>query len=415
MRVSGAAERRFVLGAQGLWPGRRWRGPAGIRAALTELRRVQVDSIDIVGRNQDLVFSSRVDGYRREDLDRLLYTDRAGFEHGGNLNIFPVDRLRLQYSWFRHEGIPPRWDAWARANAAAVARVRAAIRRDGPMESRDWGDGEAVDHYRASRAEGVALHYLWRRFEIMVDHREGNRKFYDRTERLFGALPRPFPRAETRDLTNWESLARLGLSGRSGLRYLRAQEDGHGRASISKRALRDRLLADGRLVAVDREVGRDLLVLPAELLPALEAVVHGEVPPAWRPLSSETEAVFLPPLDIVVADGRAKEMFDFEHLVEFYKPASARRWGYYVLPILLGDALVGRIEPVVDRNRGVLVVTRAWWEDGVRLPDVVEPFVRALGRMADGLGVREVRLGKVGPPAFRAAVDRALRRRNRRE
>lgn len=413
MRVSRTTERRFVLGLQGLWPGRRWKGRPGISACLDALRSVQVDSIDLVGRNQDLVFASRVEGYHRDDLDRLLYTDRRAFEHGGNLNIYPRDRLGLQYSWYANEGLPPRWETWARQHAAAVDRVRAAIDRDGPTESRDWNDGEATDDYRSSRVEGVALHYLWRRFEVMVDHREGNRKFYDRTDRLFGPLPTPTSREATRDQVNLEALTRLGLSGRSGLRYLRAQEDGHGRSPISRSALRDRLLAAGRIVRVEREEGGESLVLRSEELDRLEAVANGETPRAWKPLPSEPETIFLPPLDRVVADGRAKELFDFDHLIEFYKPVAQRRWGYYVFPVLFGDRLVGRVEPTFDRETQELVLGRAWWEPGTELDAIAAPFARGLHRMADGLGAGSVRWGRAGPPRFRASVERELARLRR--
>lgn len=409
MRVSKQAERRFVLGLQGLWPGRRWRGRDGVRAALSACRRIQVDPLDVVGRNHDLVFASRVAEYRPEDLDAVLYEERSGFEHGGNLSLYPRDRLGLQWSWVCREGLPVRWERWGREHAAAVQRVRRAIDRNGPSEARDWVDGERTEDYRSRRVEGVALHYLWRRFEIMVHHREGNRKFYDRTERMFGPMPAALPKAETRDRLALETLAWLGLSGRYGIQFLRTNEEGRGRAKVTKRQIRERLTAQGRLAEVTVEGEREPSVLRTEDLPLLEAVVQGDVPKPWRALPTEPETVFLGPLDIVAAHGRGPGLFGFENRWEAYKPAAQRQWGYYVLPVLWGDRLVGRIEPKLDRTRRELRVERAWWEAGVALPGVVEPFARGLERMAHGLGATTIRLGRFGPRAFREAVRTRLR------
>jgi uncharacterized protein YcaQ len=77
-----------------------------------------------------------------------------------------------------------------------------------------------------------------------------------------------------------------------------------------------------------------------------------------------------------------------------------------VLPVLLDDRLIGRVEPSFDREKRVLTIERAWWEEGADLRGAAPPFARGLVRMAGRLGARSVRLGRVGPPAFRAAVAR---------
>ena len=409
MKISNETERRFVLGLQGLWPGRRWSGLQGMRDALLQCRRVQVDPLDVVGRNHDLVLASRVEGYRPADLDRVLYEERAAFEHGGNLNIYPRERLALQWSWVFHEGLPVRWETWGRAHAATVRSVLGKIDRSGPSEALDWAGGEPVEDYRSRRLEGMALHYLWRRFDLMIHHREGNRKFYDRTQRLFGPLPVPVSREETRARLALETLGWLGLSGRYGIQFMRTQEDGRGRSRLSKRKLRDGLTASGRLTEVIVEGESEPSVLRTEDLSFLETVANGEVPKAWRPLSREPEAVFLAPLDIASVHGRSEGLFHFENLFEAYKAAAKRRWGYYVLPVLLGDRLVGRIEPVRDKVSHSLRISRAWWENGVRPAEIVTPFSRGLARFARYLDTPNIILGRVGSSRFRDAVARELR------
>ena len=180
---------------------------------------------------------------------------------------------------------------------------------------------------------------------------------------------------------------------------------------MTKSQIRQRLIDNGRLAEVTVEGERVPSVLPAEGLPMLEELASGEVPRAWRPLSGQSEALFIAPLDIVAARERARTLFGFEYVWEVYKPASKRRWGYYVLPVLLGDRLIGRIEPSFDRATGQLRIGKTWWERGIDLREVAEPFARGLRRAAAGLGASTVRLGRVGPSSFKERLEDLLRSR----
>lgn len=93
LEVSRQTRRRFVLGCQGLWPGRRFGGLAGTLAALRLVEAVQVDPLNVVARSQDLVLHSRVADYRPSYLDTLLYRDRAFFDYGGVVRILPMSEL----------------------------------------------------------------------------------------------------------------------------------------------------------------------------------------------------------------------------------------------------------------------------------------------------------------------------------
>jgi uncharacterized protein len=411
--ISKATERRTVLGLQGLWPGWRWKGARSLGTALAQLRAVQVDPLDVVGRNHDLVFASRVLDYGPGDLDHLLYGRRTAFEFGGAIDILPRELLRLHLSWVRHQGLPSRWEAWERAHASTVARVRAAVAERGPLDARAWPGGERGDDFRSGTEEGLALYLLWRKLDLMIHHREGMRKVYDLTERLFGPLPELIPADELLSEFGLESLRWLGCSGQYGIQYLRTIEAGRGRTKRTKRQVRQELVDAGRLTEVRVEGERMTSVVCAEDAPLLEAVAAGEVPRAWRPVDDSTEVRFLAPLDVVSSRGRAAGLFDFEYLWEVYKPAAKRRWGYYVLPVLLDDRLVGRIDPSFDRKGGELRIDRAWWEAGTELRAVAGPFARGVDRMADRLHARSLRVGRIGPPAFRAEVARLLSGRGR--
>lgn len=408
VKVSKQSHRRFVLGMQGLWPGRRWKGYDGVRAALQECRIIRVDPLDVVGRSHDLALLSRVSDYRRSDLDRLLYQERAGFEFGGAVSIYPRELLRLHWSWVNDEGLPVRWEKWGTNNAKAITRVKQEIALRGPLATGGWAEGERVDNYRSSRLEGLALYYLWRHFDIMIHHRENNIKFYDLTERIFGRLPKPIPKESILDEMAFEAMSRLGLSGQEGLPYLRTGEAGRGRSKLTKRQIRQRLIDDGRLTEVEVEGERQSAVLRTDALDLLETVRSGDVPLPWKPLGYEDAAVFIAPIDVTIANGRSEQLFGFDYLWEVYKPANNRRWGYYVLPVLHGDILVGRIEPLHDRKENRLRVTRAWWEPGVDLSSLAEPFALGVSNLAKFLRTDNVVLGDIGPARFKEAVRRGI-------
>jgi uncharacterized protein len=326
------------------------------------------------------------------------------------VSIFPKESYRLQISWVENEGLPLRWEKWSRQNRAALQRVLKAIDDRGPMSADDFSEGTRIDDYRSRRLEGLALYVLWRQLELLVHHREDGLKFYDRAERLFGKRPEAWSKDETLRSMALETLSWLGLSGHYGISYLRTQEDSRGRSKITKREIRESLVKHGRLAEVRVEGESEPAVIRTDQKSLLEAVAAGEIPQEWKPLQETPEAVFLGPLDVVFTRERAKSLFNFEYLWEVYKPPSRRRWGYYVLPVLLADRLIGRIEPVRDKRTGALRVTRGWWEKGTNLLEVIDPLALGLRRFADYLEAEDVILDNVGPASFRGALTRELRR-----
>ncbi|MCI4355394.1 MAG: winged helix DNA-binding domain-containing protein, partial [Thermoplasmata archaeon] len=235
-------------------------------------------------------------------------------------------------------------------------------------------------------------------------------KFYDLAERLLGKMPR-LPSSDTTRIRSAVELADwLGLPSRSYLSHLPGPPGAARRELGELRAFRARLVEEGHLLEAEVEGEREPAVLVPSARHQLEAVTAGEVPAEWRPLSEVPEAVFLGPLDIVSARGRARPLFGFDYKWEVYTPPARRRWAYYVLPVLLGDRLVGRIEPIRSERGSALVVRRAWWEDGVTPSELVAPLARGLTRSAAGLGLSRIRVGRVGPASFRAELARQLQR-----
>jgi uncharacterized protein YcaQ len=145
------------------------------------------------------------------------------------------------------------------------------------------------------------------------------------------------------------------------------------------------LVEDGALVPVAIDGVRGERFILAEERGLLEA---GGIDPGSR------QVAFLPPLDPFVWDRDfLRSLYDFDYVWEVYVPLARRRWGYYVLPILFGDRLVGRIEPRVDRPRGVLRVLGLWWEQGfdpITEAGFVDAFVDALQAHAGFLDAERI-------------------------
>jgi len=412
VKVSRQTLRRFVLGRQGLWPGRRWRGKAGTAQALRAVEAVQVDPLNVIARNHDLALWSRVLDYRPQHLTELLYQDRAFFEYGGVLFIYPMDELRL---WRRHmlgRRRSPRWSAFADTHRGALRAVRSALRRHGAVGNRALA-GEAVpDSYRGRKDTSLALYYLWLTGQTMIHHR-------DRFERVYALFAGTAP-AEARTAAPRAAVeaffARKIVAFRGAVRESEWRSRFNDALQIEldrpqARRKIERWVRRGMLTWLEVEGAKEGLLVLAEDEPRLAELEGGRAPEAWRPLETSTddEAVFLAPLDIVSARGRAGPLFDFDYVWEVYKPAHARRWGYYTLPILIGDRLVGRLDPWLARETSTLEIRGFWLEAGTIADDrLVAALGGGLVRFAEFLGAHTVDLTAISPARLRSRLRDAV-------
>src|SRR5439155_3280520 len=144
--------------------------------------------------------------------------------------------------------------------------------------------------------------------------------------------------------------------------------------------IREAMLADGDIIEVQVEGWKAMHYALDSDASLLRDVSAGRVPKAWAPLEMTTtdEVVFLAPLDQVSAHGRAKVLFGFDYIWEVYKPEHQRRFGYYALPILWGDRLVGRFDSNLDRTTNTFFVLGFWLEDQALGNDTA--FAEALAR-----------------------------------
>ena len=375
--ISPAVARRYLAIHHLLAPPRALPpGPAGILAVFDRLGSIQFDPIEVAGRNHDLVLLARVAGYEREMTDRLLYEERALFEtYNKGLSLVPTADL----PWYRV--------AWDRARARhdedafsthadLVDELLTRIRETGPMSSIDVQPRAAIDWYwRPTNQVRAILEALAESGILGLSRRDGNRRVYDLAERLFPAelLARVVPTRERfrhKLLSRFRAHGLLGTSGSAEIwlgtspRLAIGDEDGLSLQAKGRRELHAGLVADGSIVPVAVDGLRGVRHVPADALAQLDQAER-EVAAGSSPGGSEPGVAFLAALDPLVWDRELlRSLYDFDYVWEVYVPAAKRRWGYYVLPILFGDRLVGRIEPRIERKTGELRIAGLWWEDG---------------------------------------------------
>lgn len=413
--ISNQIARRFVLGKQGLWPGRRWKGKKGTTQAMRECEALQLDPLNIFARSQDIVLHSRVLEYKPDYLYDVAYKERQFFDYGGWLAMYPISELPY---WRRHMEKRVRDEYvkyFVKEHQVVLDFVRAELRRRGPLGNRDF-DGKRLElqSYRGRKETSVALFDMWLSGELMIHHRDGFERIYDFRENI---APKEYDYIATEEETEGffarKSIAFMGLK-REG--NIRAEMRGYMRENYSidemKRML-GRWKEAGLYETVQVEGGRDTYLVLTEDVPVLETLAKGRLPKGWNPKDTTTldEVTFLSPLDIVSARGRAKRLFDFEYKWEVYTPVHQRRWGYYVLPILYGDDLVARLDPKLDRSTMTLEIKGFWLEDGAPIqdPNFADAFANGLLRFAKFLRAKKVVTQPIRPARLRKHIDAMLR------
>ncbi len=404
LEISAVTARRYVMGRQGLWPGRRWLGLEGAASAMRAMEHLQLDPLVVVARAHDLMLASRVIDYAIDDWARLTYEQRRFFEWGGWLAVRPMDELPYWRVLMRRERGHGQMAQVAREHSDAVVEMREILRSGRAVSNRDFEmkDRTRVSSYRGRKDSALALHYLWRTGEAMVSRRDGFERVYAATEAV--APPealREVPEAEADDVLLRKEVAADGLARLTGVNWFLRRDVP--KAELAAR--QERWIASGFAIEVRVEGWKTTRLAVASDVPMIAELEAGRVPGAWAPIDTTTdeEAVFLSPLDPVSARGRAKPLFGFDYSWEVYTPAAKRRFGYYALPILWGDRLVGRFDPKLDRATGTLRILGLWLEDPALAGDAAftEALARGMQRFVRTLEARRIDVAGVPHVALR--------------
>ncbi|MBX3015394.1 MAG: YcaQ family DNA glycosylase [Caldilineaceae bacterium] len=401
--------RRFMLGKQGLWPGRRWQGPLGTEQAMRTMEYVQLDPLQIIARSHDILLHSRIADYTPGLWEEVTYQQRKFFDWGGWLAVRPMDELpHWRVVMHRERDQLARLRALAHAHAGAIVEMRSILQARGAVSNRDFAmkTRTRTESYRGRKDSALALYYLWHTGEVMTHHRARFERVYALTEQVA-----PASLLYESDPATAERFLLLKEIRFNGLTRFKRTSDSFQRGEPERTAqkLRTGMLADGALIevrvagwkAVHYALGSDAALL--------EAIGAGRVPAAWTPVATTTteEVTFLAPLDPVSARGRAKELFAFDYVWEVYKPADKRTYGYYTLPILWGDRLVARFDSKLDRNTNTLVILGFWLEVAALGQDeaFAEALARGFGRFLTFLGAEHLDATALAEPLLRKRLQ----------
>ncbi|WP_438352490.1 winged helix-turn-helix domain-containing protein [Microbacterium sp. CJ88] len=402
--LSAAEARRVALAAQGFArPRPTVAGTRQLNLAIARMGVLQIDSVNVFARSHYLPLFSRLGAYDTAALDRLLFARRAPYvESWAHVAAF-IPAADWALFAFRREdlaakhGAPGGWVDehreivdWVRAELAARGPLRPAqIEHDAKQSARGpWWDWDVVKS---------ALEYLWLFGEVAIAGRRGFERRYGLAEHVIPAetLAAPVPRDEAiRELVR---------------RAARA----YGVATASDLGDYWRIKDRPRLLTAIAE-----LVDAGELAPVTVAgwTSAGRPARAWMhrdaalPRRIDATAILTPFDPVVWFRDRAQRLFDFEYRIEIYTPAPQRRYGYYSLPILVGDDVVGRVDLKADRAASTLRVQSAWWEHG-RPADAAERVAAELETAARWQGLERISVSRWGDATddLAAVLPRAAR------
>jgi hypothetical protein len=301
--------------------------PTDLVDVVQRLTMLQVDPTAAIAPSADLVAWSRLgSSYRPHHLRQALEQDRTLFEHSALVR--PMSDVGLYLAGAADQPSYERSRVWLRKNDRFRRDVLKLLGTSGPLTSRDIPDTAAVPWastgWTNDRNVTQMLEFLMARGEVAISGRTGRERIWDLAERVYPSDAVVPSVEEAERLKNERRLSALGIA----------------RAKATKMPVEPIDVGEAGEPAVVDGVNGEWRVDPAAL---------GE--------DFEGRTALLSPFDRLVHDrARAQELFDFEYVLEMYKPADKRRWGYFALPVLHGDRLVGKVDAVADRKASVLRV-----------------------------------------------------------
>jgi uncharacterized protein YcaQ len=337
--------------------------PTDLLEVVRRLTFLQIDPTAAIAPSADLVAWSRLgSSYRPDDLRKALEDDRTLFEH--NALVRPIEDVGLVLAGAADSPTYERTREWLRANDSFRREILELLEGSGPLTSREIPDTSVIPWastgWTNDRNVTRMLELLMMRGEIAIAGRVGRERAWDLAGRVYPAdVPVPSIEDAAR-MRDERRLASLGIA----------------RRRTTKMPIEPVDVGDAGEPAVVEGVKGEWRVDPAALQDEFEA-----------------RTALLSPFDRLVYDRRrAEELFDFEYTLEMYKPAAKRRWGYFALPILHGDRLVGKIDAKADRDASVLRVNAV--HEDIRFTKAIARAVEdELADLASWLGLDAIERG----------------------
>ena len=401
LEISLRAARRLVIDAQLLGTGRHSPDRRGILATVDRIIWLQLDPTSAVARSHFLVLWSRLGQYQREDVARLIYKDQRLFEW--RAFVYPTRHLPFYLLAMRSKSEKFTYRryrvAWMRKNLPLRRQVLSRLRREGPLATSAFDGREAVSWHSTGwtndRNASQMLEFLSAEGRVLVAGRTGQERLWDLTERCVPAkalVSSATPTKLIRDATI-RALRALGVAT---TKQISEQLPGAVRPQVLK--------------AIES------LARTGEFVPVRIATEDGTLKGNWYVVAADAERVpglernwkgrttFLSPFDTLIRDrARAEALFGLRYRIEIYVPPAKRQYGYFAMPILHDDELIGVIDPRVDRTKDTFRVSAVHLQPGVKRDRATgQAVARALDDLAQFTGVSRVAIpAGVGLPGLR--------------
>ncbi|AFH60359.1 winged helix-turn-helix domain-containing protein [Paenibacillus caseinilyticus] len=365
IQLTNRQARQFLLLKHGLLGEYQFAGNQGVLDFVRQVGCIQYDPIDVCGKNAELVLQSRIKGFTKNMLADLLYQDRSLVDYPDkNLAIIPVEDWpyfeRYRQAARQHAKRYPEMET-------LIEQVQAHIQNHGALSSDDLKlDGNfawqsAIHWSSGNNSTRSVLEQMYSTGELIIHHKKGTRKYYDFAGKYIepNLLNAPEPLEGELEHHKWRVLRRIGAVGLLWNRASDAWLNIWGLKAKQRNEVFRLLLHEARIVAVTVDQMKDILYCRVEDLPLIEDVLQNPAP-KWR-------CELIAPLDNFIWDRKLiNELFGFDYTWEIYTPAIKRKFGYYVLPLLYGESLIGRAEVIAERKSGTLVVKNIWYEKDIK-------------------------------------------------
>jgi uncharacterized protein YcaQ len=385
-------------------------GAEDILDVFRELSYVQLDPISTVAPSHLIVLWSRLGNFDTGDLDNLFWRDRKLFEYWAYLaSIVLMEDYPLYHSIMRRYPDSfflttslwrKRVDKWLNAHVKLRAYVLDELKSKGPLLSRQFEDKTRQKRRGAWDSEGDVARMLFHLFlegEVMVVGRQGKQKMYGLPEKFLPSWVsrKELSAEEVEYIAVQRSLRALGIANTAEIRWhFLHNRYRHLSATLKQLAIDEKIIP---VEITDGQVGKGERYIHADDIELLNELQSGE----WQPRTT-----LLSPFDNLICDRtRTRLLFDFDYSIEIYTPSHKRKYGYYVLPILYGDKLVGRIDPLMDRKKETLFIKAVHAEPKApRGADVSIEISSAIERLSRFLKAKEVIYSKKVPRFWQSSL-----------
>ncbi|MGF7057942.1 winged helix-turn-helix domain-containing protein [Brassicibacter mesophilus] len=359
VKLTNKQARRFILLKQGLMGSYQFVKEQGVCDYIKQAGCIQFDPIDVCGKNAELVLQSRVDGFSKDMLYKLLYIDRKLIDYfDKNMCIFSID----DWKYFARQRAGYEKNGRSKDQVNAVAdNIKSIIKEKGFVSSKDINLKERVDWaWNPTTLSRAALETLYFRGQLILHHKKGTIKYYALANEY---IPKEILSAKDPNLTQeeyfeWRILRRIGGVGLIWNKPSDAWLGIDGLKSPERKNIFKKLLAEQKIIEIVIENISDIFYCLSDDEPLIDIVLNNK--------DFVKRVEFIAPLDNMIWDRKLiKKISNFEYKWEIYTPIVERQYGYYVLPVLFGDSFIGRIEVANNKKLKELIVKNFWFEDDI--------------------------------------------------